>query len=131
MFNLMKTAILMAAITALFMAIGSLMGGQTGMMLALAVAVAMNFFSYWFSDKMVLKMYNAREVDATSAPQFYRMVQDLAQRAGASAEDLKQSLRQIGRSSIRATHTVNQLLALARAALAASERLSLSSPPEP
>ena len=82
MFNIMKTAILMAAITALFMAIGSLMGGQTGMMLALAVAVAMNFFSYWFSDKMVLKMYNAREVDATSAPQFYRMVQDLAQRAG-------------------------------------------------
>jgi heat shock protein HtpX len=66
MFNLMKTAILMAAITALFMAIGSLMGGQTGMMLALAVAVAMNFFSYWFSDKMVLKMYNAQEVDATS-----------------------------------------------------------------
>jgi heat shock protein HtpX len=82
MFNLMKTAILMAAITALFMAIGSLMGGQTGMMLALAMAVAMNFFSYWFSDKMVLKMYNAREVDASSAPQFYRMVQDLAQRAG-------------------------------------------------
>ncbi len=82
MFNLMKTAILMAAITALFMAIGSLMGGQTGMMLALAVAVAMNFFSYWFSDKMVLKMYNAREVDASSAPQFYRMVEDLAQRAG-------------------------------------------------
>jgi heat shock protein HtpX len=82
MFNLMKTAILMAAITALFMAIGSLMGGQTGMMLALAVAVAMNFFSYWFSDKMVLKMYNAREVDASSAPQFYRMVQELAQRAG-------------------------------------------------
>jgi heat shock protein HtpX len=82
MFNLMKTAILMAAITALFMAIGSLMGGRTGMMLALLVAVGMNFFSYWFSDKMVLKMYNAREVDASSAPQFYRMVQDLAQRAG-------------------------------------------------
>lgn len=81
MFNLMKTAILMAAITALFMAIGSLLGGQTGMMLALAVAVAMNFFSYWFSDQLVLKMYNAREVDETSAPQFYRMVRDLAQRA--------------------------------------------------
>jgi heat shock protein HtpX len=81
MFNLMKTAILMAAITALFMAIGSLLGGQTGMMLALAVAVAMNFFSYWFSDKMVLKMYNAREVDASSAPQFYGMVQELAARA--------------------------------------------------
>jgi heat shock protein HtpX len=82
MFNLMKTAILMAAITALFMAIGSLMGGQTGMMVALLVALGMNFFSYWFSDKMVLKMYNAREVDASSAPQFYGMVQELAQRAG-------------------------------------------------
>ncbi len=81
MFNLMKTAILMAAITALFMAIGSVIGGQSGMMIALAIAVAMNFFSYWFSDKMVLKMYNAREVDEASAPQFYRMVRELAQRA--------------------------------------------------
>jgi heat shock protein HtpX len=81
MFNLMKTAILMAAITALFMAIGSLLGGQSGMMLALVVALAMNFFSYWFSDKLVLKMYNAQEVDEASAPQFYRMVRELAQRA--------------------------------------------------
>lgn len=81
MFNLMKTAILMAAITALFMAIGSLLGGRQGMLLALAVAVGMNFFSYWFSDKLVLKMYKAREVDASSAPQFYAMVSDLAQRA--------------------------------------------------
>ena len=81
MFNLMKTAVLMAAITALFMAIGSVMGGHSGMMIALAIAVAMNFFSYWFSDKMVLKMYNAREVDEASAPQFYRMVRELAERA--------------------------------------------------
>ncbi|MBP5990559.1 MAG: zinc metalloprotease HtpX [Piscinibacter sp.] len=81
MFNLMKTAVLMAAITALFMAIGSVMGGRSGMMIALAIAVAMNFFSYWFSDKMVLKMYNAREVDEASAPQFYRMVRELAERA--------------------------------------------------
>jgi heat shock protein HtpX len=81
MFNLMKTAILMAAITALFMALGQAVGGQQGMMLALAVALAMNFFSYWFSDKLVLKMYNARQVDEASAPQFYRMVADLAQRA--------------------------------------------------
>ncbi len=81
MFNLMKTAILMAAITALFMAIGSVMGGHSGMLIALAIAVAMNFFSYWFSDKMVLKMYNAREVDETTAPQFYRMVRELAERA--------------------------------------------------
>ena len=81
MFNLMKTAILMAAITALFMAIGSVLGGGQGMMLALVVALGMNFFSYWFSDKLVLKMYNAKEVDETSAPQFYRMVRELAQRA--------------------------------------------------
>ena len=81
MFNLMKTAILMAAITALFMAIGSMLGGRQGMMLALIVALGMNFFSYWFSDTMVLKMYNAQEVDETSAPQFYGMVRELAQRA--------------------------------------------------
>jgi len=81
-FNLLKTAVLMAAITALFMAIGAAIGGRQGMILALAVAVAMNFFSYWFSDKLVLKMYNAQEVDATSAPQFHHMVSELAQRAG-------------------------------------------------
>ncbi|HSI60850.1 MAG TPA: zinc metalloprotease HtpX [Ideonella sp.] len=82
MFNLLKTAVLMAAITALFMAIGAVIGGRQGMILALGVAVAMNFFSYWFSDKLVLKMYNAQEVDATSAPQFHRMVSELSQRAG-------------------------------------------------
>jgi len=81
MFNLLKTAILMAAITALFMAIGALLGGRAGMMLAFAIALAMNFFSYWFSDKLVLKMYRAQEVDESSAPQFYRMVRELAQRA--------------------------------------------------
>jgi heat shock protein HtpX len=81
MFNMMKTAILMAAITALFMAIGSLLGGQQGMVMALVVAVGMNFFSYWFSDTMVLKMYNAKQVDETSAPQFYGMVRELAAKA--------------------------------------------------
>jgi heat shock protein HtpX len=81
MFNLLKTAVLMAAITGLFMAIGSLLGGQQGMMIALVIALGMNFFSYWYSDKLVLKMYNAREVDETTAPQFYRMVSELAQRA--------------------------------------------------
>ncbi len=81
MFNMLKTAVLMAAITALFMAIGGLIGGRSGMMLALVVALGMNFFSYWFSDQMVLKMYNAREVDAQTAPRFYAMVQELAQRA--------------------------------------------------
>ncbi|MFG6464228.1 zinc metalloprotease HtpX [Roseateles sp. DXS20W] len=81
MFNLVKTAVLMAAITALFMAVGAMVGGQTGMLIALVIAVGMNFFSYWFSADMVLKMYNAREVDAASAPQFYGMVSELAQRA--------------------------------------------------
>lgn len=81
MFNMMKTAVLMAAITALFMLIGRWIGGQAGMMLALVVALGMNVFSYWFSDKIVLKMYNAREVDETSAPQFVAMVRELSQRA--------------------------------------------------
>lgn len=82
MFNLLKTAVLMAAITALFMAIGAMIGGRSGMTLALMIALGMNFFSYWFSDKLVLKMYNAQQVDETTAPQFYRMVAELAQRAG-------------------------------------------------
>ena len=82
MFNLLKTAVLMAAITALFMVIGNFVGGRQGMMLALLVAVGMNFFSYWFSDKMVLRMYNAHEVDEHSAPQFYRTIRELAQQAG-------------------------------------------------
>ena len=82
MFNWIKTFMLMAAITALFIVIGGMIGGRSGMMLALLFALGMNFFSYWFSDKMVLRMYNAQEVDAGSAPQFYGMVQELAQRAG-------------------------------------------------
>ncbi|MFZ9407341.1 MAG: zinc metalloprotease HtpX [Burkholderiaceae bacterium] len=81
MFNWMKTAMLMAGITALFMALGGAMGGQSGMLLALGFALVSNFFAYWFSDKMVLRMYNAREVDETSAPQFYTMVRELAERA--------------------------------------------------
>ncbi|OTP71504.1 zinc metalloprotease HtpX [Caballeronia sordidicola] len=81
MFNWVKTAMLMAAITALFVVIGGMIGGSKGMGLALVVALAMNFFSYWFSDKLVLKMYNAQEVDEATAPQFYRMVRELATRA--------------------------------------------------
>ncbi len=82
MFNIMKTAMLMAAITALFMLMGQWLGGEMGMLLALAVALAMNFFSYWFSDSIVLKMYKAREVDDATAPQFVGMVRELATRAG-------------------------------------------------
>jgi len=82
MFNWVKTAMLMAAIMALFGIVGGMVGGRSGMLLALVFGGAMNVFSYWFSDKMVLKMYNAQEVDESSAPQFYGMVRDLAQRAG-------------------------------------------------
>jgi len=82
MFNYLKTAVLMAGIVALFMAIGAVLGGRQGMLIALVVAVGMNFFSYWYSDKLVLKMYNAREVDAGSAPRFYAVIADLSQRAG-------------------------------------------------
>ncbi len=82
MFNWMKTAMLMAAIVALFGMIGAALGGQQGMLIALGFALVSNFFAYWFSDKMVLRMYNAQEVDEQSAPQFYRMVQELAGKAG-------------------------------------------------
>jgi len=82
MFNWFKTAILMAAIMALFGLIGGMMGGKSGMLLALVFGGAMNLFSYWFSDQMVLRMYNAQQVDETSAPQFYAMVRELSQRAG-------------------------------------------------
>jgi len=80
--NWFKTSLLMAAIMALFGAIGMLLGGAGGMLLALLIAGGMNVWAYWYSDKMVLKMYNAQEVDATSAPQFYTMIQELAGRAG-------------------------------------------------
>lgn len=81
MFNWMKTFMLMAGIVALFMVIGGMIGGRSGMMMALAFALVMNVGAYWFSDKMVLRMYNARQVDGTSAPEFYAMVQELAQKA--------------------------------------------------
>lgn len=80
--NWFKTGILLAAIMALFGVVGGLIGGQQGMLIALLIGGAMNIFAYWFSDQMVLKLYRAREVDETSAPQFYNMVKELAQRAG-------------------------------------------------
>lgn len=80
--NWLKTAILMAGILALFGVVGAALGGGQGMLIALLIGGAMNFFAYWFSDKMVLRMYNAQEVDETSAPMLYSMVRELAQRAG-------------------------------------------------
>ena len=86
--NWLKTSVLMAAIVALFGVIGALIGGKQGMLLALLFGGAMNLFSYWFSDQMVLRMYNAQEVDEASAPQFYAMVRELAQRAFRVGEHL-------------------------------------------
>ena len=79
--NWLKTSILMAGIVALFGVVGAFIGGKTGMLLALVLGGGMNLFSYWFSDKMVLRMYNAQEVDATNSPYLYNIVQDLARRA--------------------------------------------------
>ncbi len=80
--NWMKTTVLMAAITALFGMVGAAVGGQGGMLLALLIGGGMNLFAYWFSDTMVLKMYNAQEVDGTSSPYLYNMVKELAVNAG-------------------------------------------------
>ncbi len=79
--NQFKTFALMAGLTALFVVIGSALGGQTGMFIAFGLAIAMNFFSYWFSDKIVLKMYGANEVSESQAPELYSMVRNLATRA--------------------------------------------------
>ncbi|HEX8056548.1 MAG TPA: zinc metalloprotease HtpX [Novosphingobium sp.] len=79
--NGMKTAMLLAALTALFMALGYMFGGSGGAMIALVVAAGMNLFTYWNADKLVLRMHHAREVDAASAPEFYGLVAELAQRA--------------------------------------------------
>ena len=79
--NWIKTSILMAGIVALFGAMGAAIGGQQGMLIALVIGGAMNFWAYWFSDKAVLKMYKARQVDASSSPYLYNMVRELAQRA--------------------------------------------------
>src|SRR6266568_4288901 len=80
--NWFRTGLLMAAIMALFGVVGAVLGGGQGMALALIFGLATNLWAYWYSDKMVLKLYRAREVDATSAPQLYNSVAELAARAG-------------------------------------------------
>jgi heat shock protein HtpX len=80
--NYLKTAILLAGMTALFVGIGFMLGGPTGMLIALAIAVGMNVFAYWNSDRMMLSMYGATEVDARSARGLYGTVEQLADRAG-------------------------------------------------
>ena len=79
--NYARTALLMAAMTGLFLALGWALGGSQGMTIALVVACGMNVFSYWFSDRLVLRMYGAREIGEAEAPHLFRMVRDLAARA--------------------------------------------------
>ena len=79
--NYVRTAMLLAAMTALFMVVGYAIGGQSGMMIAFFMALAGNAFAYWNSDKMVLRMYGARQVTSHQGPELYRMVEQLAQRA--------------------------------------------------
>ncbi|WP_237234877.1 zinc metalloprotease HtpX [Sphingobium sp. EP60837] len=78
----MRTVMLLSALTALFMALGYTLGGSGGAVIALLVAAGMNLFTFWNADKIVLSMHNAREVDSESAPEYYGLVRDLAQRAG-------------------------------------------------
>jgi heat shock protein HtpX len=80
--NYFRTAILLAGLTALFMGLGYLIGGSSGALIALLIAGGMNFYAYWNSDRMVLSMHGAQEVDAAAAPDLVRMVQELANRAG-------------------------------------------------
>ena len=80
--NYMRTAILLAAMTALFLVVGFLLGGEAGMIFALVLALGMNLFAYWNADKIVLRMYQAKEVDNRSAPGFYGIVEQLATNAG-------------------------------------------------
>lgn len=78
---MLKTGILMAGLTFLFMLAGQALGGQSGMMIALIMALGMNFFAYWFSDKMALKMSGAQEVSTSEAPELHQMVESLSTKA--------------------------------------------------
>src|ERR1051325_11279866 len=80
--NLFRTGILMAALTGLFVAVGYLIGGQSGMVVACLFAAGTNLFAYWNSDRMVLGMYGAREVDETEAPDLVHLVRRLSESAG-------------------------------------------------
>jgi heat shock protein HtpX len=80
--NTLRTGLLMAGLMGLFLAVGYLLGREQGMVIAFIMAAGMNLFAYWNADKMVLRMYGARQVDRQSAPEFYGLVEELAQNAG-------------------------------------------------
>ena len=79
--NTFKTVVLMSLMTGLFLVVGALIGGGTGMAIAFVIAAGMNLFAYWNSDKVLLSMYGARPVDASSAPDLYHIVERLAAQA--------------------------------------------------
>ncbi|MBM4283933.1 MAG: zinc metalloprotease HtpX [Deltaproteobacteria bacterium] len=80
--NRIKTVLLLAGLTVFLVFMGKLLGGRTGMYIAFIIALAMNFFSYWFADKIVLKMYGAQEVNPAEMPELHRMVEELSREAG-------------------------------------------------
>ena len=80
--NTFRTTILLAVLTALLVWLGDMFGGRQGAIMALILAGGVNFVSYWFSDKIVIKMYGGQETTAQDDPELYGLVQDLAQRAG-------------------------------------------------
>jgi heat shock protein HtpX len=80
--NLIKTGVLLAALTSLVVLIGGAIGGQQGMLIAFVLAIAMNFGSYWFSDRIVLSMYGARPIEESQAPDLYRIIRRLTTKAG-------------------------------------------------
>ena len=80
--NTLRTGLLMAGLMGLFLAVGYLLGREQGMVIAFIIAAGMNLFTYWNADKMVLRMYGARQVDRQSAPEFYGLVEELANNAG-------------------------------------------------
>ena len=81
MMSTLRTYVLLAGMTALFIAVGYMIGGEQGMVIAFGIAVAMNVFAYWNSDKMVLSMYGAKQVDRADAPEFYGLIEELARNA--------------------------------------------------
>jgi heat shock protein HtpX len=82
MSHIFRTALLLAVLTAILVVVGGAIGGEQGMLVAFVLALAMNFFSYWFSDRIVLRMYRAQPIDEGQSPRLYAVVRRLATRAG-------------------------------------------------
>ena len=94
--NRIKSVMLLATLTALILWVGQALGGQSGLMLGLIFAAVMNFGAYWWSDQIVLRMYGAREIDPSQAPELWSMVSDLAQRMSVKAAEVVKKLMGMG-----------------------------------